>query len=133
MGNCGVGIAPCKPEVREVAAWDLVNVEAIPFDVLNRGITWDWETFPEFMDAASGAASGINLGFMAPLTPFRHFVMGEESMERAATPEETAKIAGLLQRGGGGRRLRISPPRCCRSISATRAVRWPAGWPAATS
>ena len=43
MGNCGVGIAPCKPEVREIAAWDLVNVEAIPFDALKRGITWDWD------------------------------------------------------------------------------------------
>ena len=46
MGNCGVGIAPCRPETREIAAWDLVNVEAIPFDVLNQGVTWDWETFP---------------------------------------------------------------------------------------
>ena len=44
MGNCGVGIAPCKPEVREIAAWDLVNVEAIPFDALSKGITWEWET-----------------------------------------------------------------------------------------
>jgi len=97
MGNCGVGIAPCKPEVREIAAWDLVNVEAIPFDVLSKGVTWDWVTFPEFMDAASRRHSGINLGFMAPLTPFRHFVMGQESMERAANPEETAKIAALLR------------------------------------
>ena len=46
MGNCGVGIAPCKPETREIAMKDLVNVEGIPFDVLNKGITWDWETFP---------------------------------------------------------------------------------------
>jgi len=97
MGNCGVGIAPCKPEVREVAAWDLVNVEAIPFDVLKKGVTWDWVTFPEFMNAASRRHSGINLGFMAPLTPFRHFVMGAESMERAANPDEIGKIAGLLR------------------------------------
>src|SRR5215472_12092105 len=53
MGNCGVGIAPCRPQAREVAMRDLVNVEAIPFDVLNKGITWDWETFPQFMDAAA--------------------------------------------------------------------------------
>ena len=52
MGNCGVGIAPCLPEAREIAMRDLVNVEGIPFDVLDKGITWDWETFPEFMDAA---------------------------------------------------------------------------------
>jgi len=96
MGNCGVGIAPCKPESREVAMHDLVNVEAIPFDVLNKGITWDWESFPEYMDAAAKRKPSVNLGFMAPLTPFRHFVMGEESMERAATPDETKKISALL-------------------------------------
>ncbi len=97
MGNCGVGIAPCKPEAREIAAWDLVNVEAIPFDVLTKGITWDWVTFPEYMDAAQKRGSGINVGFMAPLTPFRHFVMGEESMDRPATSQETAQIKALIK------------------------------------
>jgi len=97
MGNCGVGIAPCKPNVREIAAWDLVNVEAIPFDVLGKGVTWDWETFPQYLDAAQRRGCGINLGFMAALTPFRHYVMGEESMERAANSAETAKIAALIK------------------------------------
>lgn len=97
MGNCGVGLAPCKPESHEIAAWDLVNVEAIPFEVLGKGVTWDWQTFPEYMDAAERRGSGINIGFMAALTPFRHFVMGEESMERSATPEETARIKALIK------------------------------------
>jgi N-acyl-D-aspartate/D-glutamate deacylase len=97
MGNCGVGIAPCRPAVREIAAWDLVNVEGIPFEVLGKGIKWEWETFPEYLDAAQRRGSGINLGFMAPLTPFRHFVMGEESMERAASREETAQIKSLIK------------------------------------
>jgi len=96
MGNCGVGIAPCKPATREVAMRDLVNVEGIPFDVLNQGITWDWETFPEFMDAAAKRKPSLNLAFIAPLTPFRHWVMGEASIERAANAEETAKIANLI-------------------------------------
>lgn len=96
MGNCGVGIAPCRPTEREVAMRDLVNVEAIPFDVLERGITWDWETFPQFMDAAAARRPTVNLGFLAPLTPFRHYVMGEASMERAATKEETQRISALL-------------------------------------
>jgi len=96
MGNCGVGIAPCKPTAREVAMRDLVNVEAIPFDVLNMGITWDWETFPEFIEAAARRSPSLNLGFLAPLTPFRHYVMGEASMERAATHDETARIKALL-------------------------------------
>jgi len=97
MGDCGVGIAPCRPGVREIAAWDLVNVEAIPFDVLSKGVTWDWETFPQYLDAAERRGSGINLGFMAALTPFRHYVMGEESMERAANPDETARIKALIK------------------------------------
>lgn len=96
MGNCGVGIAPCRPETREIAAWDLVNVEAIPFDVLQRGVTWDWETFPEYMQAAARRGSGLNLGFLCALTPFRHYVMGEDSMQRAANTGEIERIAGLL-------------------------------------
>jgi N-acyl-D-aspartate/D-glutamate deacylase len=96
MGNCGVGIAPCRPEAREIAMRDLVNVEAIPFEVLNQGITWDWETFPQFMDAAAARKPSLNLAFLAPLTPFRHYVMGEASMERAASVAETDGIKKLL-------------------------------------
>ena len=96
MGNCGVGIAPCRPEAREIAMRDLVNVEAIPFEVLDAGITWDWETFPQYMDAAARRKPSLNLAFLAPLTPFRHYVMNEDSLERSATAEETAKIKALL-------------------------------------
>jgi N-acyl-D-aspartate/D-glutamate deacylase len=96
MGNCGVGIAPCRPETREIAMRDLVNVEAIAFEVLDRGITWDWESFPQYLDAAARRKPALNLAFLAPLTPFRHYVMGEESMERAATAGETAEIKALL-------------------------------------
>src|SRR5262249_30054907 len=77
MGNCGVGIAPCRPEAREIAMRDLVNVEAIPFEVLAAGITWDWESFPQYMQAAARRKCALNLAFLAPLTPFRHYVMGE--------------------------------------------------------
>ena len=96
VGNCGVGIAPCKLESREIAMRDLVNVEAIPYDVLEEGITWDWETFPEYMNAAERREPTLNLAFLAPLTPFRHYVMGTESLERAATPKETRDIQALL-------------------------------------
>jgi N-acyl-D-aspartate/D-glutamate deacylase len=71
MGNCGVGIAPCRPPARELAMRDLVNVEGIPFEVLDQGITWDWESFPEFLDAAARRRSALDLGFLAPLTPLR--------------------------------------------------------------
>jgi N-acyl-D-amino-acid deacylase len=96
MGNCGVGIAPCRPQAREIAMRDLVNVEAIPFEVLDAGITWDWETFPQYLDAAAKRKPALNLAFLAPLTPFRHYVMGEASMERAASETELSKIKSLL-------------------------------------
>jgi len=96
MGNCGVGIAPCRPEAREVAMRDLVNVEAIPFEVLEAGISWDWETFPQYLDAAAERKPALNLAFLAPLTPLRHYVMGEASMERAANAQETARIKDVL-------------------------------------
>jgi N-acyl-D-amino-acid deacylase len=96
MGNCGVGLAPCKPAERDIAAWNLVHVEAIPYDVLNRGITWDWETFPQYVDAAQRRGLGINVGFLAALSPFRQWVLGEEAMARAATASETAEIGAML-------------------------------------
>jgi len=96
LGNCGVGIAPCLPAAREIAMRDLVNVEAIAYDVLDAGITWDWQSFPEYLDAAARRGPALNLAFLAPLTPFRHYVMGDESMERAATAEETAQIRDLI-------------------------------------
>ena len=76
---------------------DLVNVEAIPLDVMRRGIGWEWESFGEYMDALGRRPLGINVAPLVPLTPLRHYVLGEASMERAATPEETAKVAELLR------------------------------------
>ncbi len=93
LGKSGLSLTP---GAREIAMRDLVNVEAIPFEVLDAGIKWEWETFPQYMEAAARRKPALNLGFMAPLTPFRHYVMGEASMERAANDEEIRKIASLL-------------------------------------
>jgi N-acyl-D-aspartate/D-glutamate deacylase len=97
MGNCGVGLAPCQPNDREQVAYDLVNVEGIPFEVLEQGIPWEWTNFPEFMAAAEKRGLGLNVGFLVPLTPLRQFVLGEETTQRAATPEETLQISRLLR------------------------------------
>jgi len=96
MGNCGVGIAPCRPPNREWLADDLVTVEGIDKEVLVEGIKWEWETFPEYIDAAEQRGSALNLAFLAPLTPLRTYVLGAESNERAATPAETQTIAAML-------------------------------------
>ena len=98
MGNCGVGIAPCKPEVRDIAAWDLVNVEGIPFEVLAQGITWDWVSFPGVHGCrpATGAGHQPRLSCTTnAVSPLRH---GRRVlMDRAATPGETAQIQALLR------------------------------------
>lgn len=98
MGNCGVGIAPCRTAQREALAWDLVNVEGMSFNVLSKGVLWEWESFAEFM-TAKRKGRGINLGFLMPLSPFRFYVMGEAAQERAATADETKTIVALLRQG----------------------------------
>lgn len=95
MGNCGVGVAPCRPAARETLMGDLVNVEAIPLEVMRQGIGWEWESFGEYMDALARRPLGINVAPLMPLTPLRHYVLGEASFDRAATPEETATLGRL--------------------------------------
>ena len=79
MGNCGVGIAPCRPPARTLLTEDLVTVEGIDHEVLTEGIRWDWETFPQFMDAAARRGTAINLAFMVPIAPLRTYVLGSEA------------------------------------------------------
>jgi N-acyl-D-aspartate/D-glutamate deacylase len=97
MGNCGVGIAPTRAEGRIPAMQDLVNVEGMPYDVMDAGITWDWQSFPEFMRATAQRRPAANVAFLAPLTPFRYYVMGEAAIERAANDDERARIRDLLK------------------------------------
>ncbi|NOT54233.1 MAG: amidohydrolase family protein [Deltaproteobacteria bacterium] len=97
MGNCGVGLAPCKPADREALVGDLVNVEGMSLDVLQRGVQWSWESVEEYLQAISAKGVGVNVGFMVPLSPLRQYVLGEESKERAATEKEIAQLRSLFR------------------------------------
>ena len=97
MGNCGVGLAPCRPADRDLLADDLVTVEGIDKEVLAAGIRWEWESFPEYMAAAERRGTALNLAFMAPITPFRTYVLGREANARAATETEIGRIAAMLR------------------------------------
>jgi N-acyl-D-aspartate/D-glutamate deacylase len=97
MGNCGVGVAPVKPATREILMQDLVNVEAIPYDVMKAGIDWQWESYGQYMDALDRRGLGINVAGLVAFTPLRHYVMGEASFERAARPDEVATMRRLLR------------------------------------
>ncbi len=97
MGNCGVGVAPVKPETRDILMHDLVNVEAIPYEVMDAGINWTWESYGEYLDAIGSRGLGINVAGLVAFTPLRHYVMGEESFEREATPDEIVTMRKLLR------------------------------------
>ncbi|MBM3226988.1 MAG: amidohydrolase family protein, partial [Candidatus Tectomicrobia bacterium] len=97
MGNCGVGVAPVKPAMRDILLHDLVNLEAIPYDVMQAGIDWQWESYSEYLAAVDRRGLGINVASLVPLTPLRHYVMGEASFERAATAAERATMRTLLR------------------------------------
>ena len=98
MGNCGVGVAPCRPSEKEIVSWDLVNVEAMPHDVLLGGVAWEeWESFPQYMYAVQQRGIALNAGFLVPLSSFRYYVMGEAACERAATSTELERMTTLFR------------------------------------
>ena len=96
LGNCGLGVAPCKPDRRHVAIDDLVIIEGMPRSAIEAGLDWQWESFPEYMQAVTNNGTGINVGFLAPITPFRHYVMGDDAIERPANEQEQRQIGDLL-------------------------------------
>jgi N-acyl-D-aspartate/D-glutamate deacylase len=60
MGNCGVGFAPCRPKDRELLCSAMEGVEDIPGVVMKEGLTWTWETFPEYLDVVDSQARDID-------------------------------------------------------------------------
>ncbi|HKV55351.1 MAG TPA: amidohydrolase family protein, partial [Candidatus Binataceae bacterium] len=113
MGNCGVGVAPVRPRERSTMAWDLVNVEALPHDVLMNGVSWEWESFPEYMGAVERNGIALNTAFLVPLSALRFYVLGDQAAERAATAEETAQMASIFREamlaGAYGFSLSLAP------------------------
>jgi N-acyl-D-aspartate/D-glutamate deacylase len=98
MGNCGFGIAPTRPEHRDLIIRTLENVEGMSADALLAGVgpRWDFETFPEFLDAIERRGTAINVGALVGHTPVRLYVMGEESTERPATEPEIARMRRIV-------------------------------------
>lgn len=88
MGNCGFGIAPTRPEGREVVARTLENVEGMSLEALTADIDWTFESFPQYLDAVERARPRLNVAAMLGHTPLRLAVMGPDAMERAATEDE---------------------------------------------
>ena len=96
MGNCGFGIAPTTPSGRESIAQTLENVEGMSVDALMEGITWDFETFPEYLDAVAARSPRLNVAVMLGHTPLRLYVMGPAAVERAATAAEISQMRSIV-------------------------------------
>ena len=99
MGNCGFGVAPTKPEHRGLILRTLEKVEGMSLATLEAGCGSDWpfETFPQYLDAIERRGTAINTAVMIGHTPVRLYVMGEEATERAATPDETARMRDIVR------------------------------------
>ena len=98
MGNCGVGFAPVRPGDESFLIQLMEGVEDIPGSALHEGIDWDWETFPEFLDAIDKKEFVMDVGFMMGHGPLRSYVMGYERCQNQvdATDEEINKMSELV-------------------------------------
>src|SRR5215468_1294714 len=99
MGNCGFGVAPTRAAHRKLIMQTLEKVEGMSLEALEAGLGIDWpfETFPQYLDALDKRGAAINVAALFGHTPLRLYVMGEESTERAATPDEIAKMKKLVR------------------------------------
>src|SRR5262245_42743920 len=98
IGNCSLALAPAHEEDREMLASVLSHVEAIPLDAIRAGVTWSWETIPQYLDALDRRL-GINVAALIGHSAVRRYVMGEASQERHATDEEVAAMKAIVREG----------------------------------
>ena len=102
MGNCGVGFAPCEPTS---AAHDqlisvMEDVEDIPGSALHEGVKWNWESFPQYLDAVEAFPRAIDVGAQVPHCAVRTYVMGERGVNHEqATPDDVSKMADIVREG----------------------------------
>ena len=102
MGNCGVGFAPCRPDSasRDALIAVMEDVEDIPGTALHEGITWGWESFPEYLDTLDRLPHAIDIAAQVPHCAVRIYVMGERGVRNeAATPEDIARMAAIVREG----------------------------------
>lgn len=100
MGNCGVGFAPVHADKRDWLISVMEGVEDIPGTVLAEGIDWQWESFPEYLDALERMPRALDVGAQIPHSALRTYVMGERGITHdEATPADIQAMVALVREG----------------------------------
>ncbi len=99
MGNCGVGFAPVRPGSQDYLIRLMEGVEDIPGTALAEGIRWEWESFPEYLDAIGRRSYALDVAAQLPHAALRFYVMGERGADHAEapTPEEIDAMGRLAR------------------------------------
>lgn len=100
MGNCGVGFAPARPDKHEWLIGLMEGVEDIPGTALAEGMSWDWETFPEYLDALEKMPRAVDVGTHVPHGSVRAYVLGDRERPGAVpTADDIAKMSAIVEEG----------------------------------
>ena len=100
FGNCGVGFAPARPDSHDWLIQLMEGVEDIPGAALSEGIDWNWETFPEYLDALERMPRVMDIATQVPHGSVRAYVMGERGARNEdPTPEDLIEMAKIVQEG----------------------------------
>jgi N-acyl-D-amino-acid deacylase len=100
MGNCGVGFAPASPNRHEWLIGLMEGVEDIPGTALAEGMKWDWETFPEYLDALERLPRTVDVGTHVPHGAVRAYVLGDREQPGAVpTAEDIEKMSAIVEEG----------------------------------
>lgn len=98
MGSCGVGFAPVRKHDHQRLIELMEGVEDIPGTALAEGITWEWESFPEYMDAIDSRPHAIDFAVQVPHDALRMFVMGDRAVANApSTEQDVAEMAAIVR------------------------------------
>ena len=112
MGNCGVGFAPVRPGAQQFLIELMEGVEDIPGSALAEGIDWQWESFPEYLDALASKPRAIDVGTHVPHGAVRAYVMGERcNTNEVPTQADIAQMATLVREGVAAGALGFSSSR----------------------
>lgn len=96
MGNCGVGFAPRRPGGEQFLIELMEGVEDIPGSALNEGIDWQWETFPEYLDAVDAMPRVLDVAAQVPHCALRAYVMGDRAHDEPSV-DEIGQMARLTE------------------------------------